>query len=295
MKKRILAVLLVCLLLTGCFGNKDLSESKTTTKTTNAKDVLVITVDKNKKTSKRRTSTTTKNTSSTDEIIYQRTNSSTTTVSTTTSSTTPQFNTLPTGSTTKKTTTTKKTSTTTKKTSSTTKTTKSTTKSTTKTTTKQSSANNPPIVAACEKECTTLTESCVKNVITCFENKTGYKHGTIWTNSVEYIWQASNRPNYYGYGCVAFAYKLSDAAFGTRPATKITDVKNYKVKVGDIIRFDEGTSHEHSSMILEVKSDTLVLTEANVRVDGGEGQVYWRRTISKTDRSNWSYVYTRYE
>ncbi len=269
MKKRLIVILLILFLVTGCF---DKENTKKTNKTTKAEDVLVITAKSNRAVSEH----TTKNKPTKTTIETQTINTYTTTTRTSTTSK-EEFQSINTTTTVTTKATTKKTTTKspTKSTTTTKKTTKKTTsKSTTKTTTKSS-----------------FTESTVKKAILAMKSK--YPTGTSWDNSREYWWKASNRTNYVGYGCVAFAYELSDAAFGTAPARIInnrTEVKNYKIKVGDIIRVNNDT---HMVIVTNVTSSTLSVAQGNVLYNG-KAIVYWEGTISNTDRSGWTFIWTRY-
>ena len=272
MKKVLIFIIMFSLFLTGCEKKE---EDAPTRKTTKAEDVLVITADSDRPvsehTSKSKPVKTYTTPLSSEEIV--------TTLTTTSATTTDEF--APINNTSKATTkvvtnTTIKSTTkgTTKKTTTTTK--KSTTKTTKKTTTKTSTG--------------TLTEKQVYNKIIAL--KKTYPTGTSWTADREYRWKASNRTNYYGYGCVAFAYMLSDAAFGTAPARQITGsaIKSYKVKIGDLIRVNNGN---HTVVVIGVTDKTITTAEGTVILNGKE-IVYWDRTISNKDRSGWTYIWTRY-
>ncbi len=87
-----------------------------------------------------------------------------------------------------------------------------------------------------------------------------------------------------GYGCAAFAFELSDAAFGDLPGRELHEFDN--IRVGDIIRVENGN---HSVVVLEVYSDKIVVCEGNFN-----SSVHWGREISRTDTSSWTYILTRY-
>ena len=109
-----------------------------------------------------------------------------------------------------------------------------------------------------------------------------------------------------GRGCVAFAYELSDAAFGMLPARKYAtseykeSVKGYSdsesikgeikfedIKVGDVIRLNKDI---HSVIVLEVNDDDIVTAEGNVG-----GTVCWENKRSKDNVMRMiNYYYTRY-
>lgn len=128
-----------------------------------------------------------------------------------------------------------------------------------------------------------LTEQEVYNAMIALKSQ--YPDGTPWNNDKKYVWKASNRKNYTGYGCAGFAFLLSDAAFGTAPATKHTDFKN--IRVGDIIR-QYGDSH--SIVVLKVNENSYTVAEGNMN-----GAVYWGREVSKEEAETMStYIYTRW-
>lgn len=167
----------------------------------------------------------------------------------------------------------------------------STTKKTTKkptTTTKKKEANLPasqetPTTTKSTTTTKKLTEEEVYNAMIALKNK--YPDGTPWTNDNKYIWKASNRKHYTGCGCAGFAFLLTDAAFGTAPATKHTDFKN--IRVGDIIR-QYGDSH--SVVVLKVNANGYTVAEGNMN-----GAVYWGREVSKEEAETMStYIYTRW-
>ena len=90
-----------------------------------------------------------------------------------------------------------------------------------------------------------------------------------------------------GYGCAGFAFILSDAAFGELPAVMLDNFTWDDIKVGDILRINNDT---HSVVVLEVKEDTLVITEGNY------GQtIHWGRKLSKEKALNADYILTRYQ
>ena len=92
-----------------------------------------------------------------------------------------------------------------------------------------------------------------------------YKEGTAWTNEAPY----SDSVGYYDWkgglldgkkiravGCVAFAFILSDAAFGSLPARMYTAcVFSFEdIKAGDILRVNNDT---HTMIVLEVSDWAL--------------------------------------
>ena len=79
--------------------------------------------------------------------------------------------------------------------------------------------------------------------------KNQYPEGTSWTNSNGYFWQGAPIQ---GYGCAAFAFMLSDAAFGDRSAYRFDTINYDALKVGDILRMNNDS---HSVIILEKNAD----------------------------------------
>lgn len=114
--------------------------------------------------------------------------------------------------------------------------------------------------------------------------KSQYPEGTPWTNDNFYAWNGGHF--YGGYGCSAFVFMLSDAAFGSKPARIDYDVTFDKVRVGDILRVN---GDSHSVIVLRVNADSVVVAEGNYN-----GTVHWGRTMSKTSVNNATYLLTRY-
>lgn len=99
--------------------------------------------------------------------------------------------------------------------------------------------------------------------------KEDYPEGMSWTNDDFYAWKGGGM-YYGGYGCVAFAYRMSDAAFGYLPADEPLDYDPALLRVGDMIRYDG-----HTIVILEVQSDAFIVTEGNFNYS-----VHWGRKVS---------------
>ena len=118
--------------------------------------------------------------------------------------------------------------------------------------------------------------------------KSKYPEGTPWTNSNSYVWDCTVFPDtvYTGFGCVAFAMILSDAAFGDREGRLVETVRLANVRVGDILRINGDT---HSVIVLEVNSDSVVIAEGNYN-----SSVHWGRTLSKQVVESADYLITRY-
>ena len=110
--------------------------------------------------------------------------------------------------------------------------------------------------------------------------KSTYPEGMRWTNANSYYSAALNTM---GYGCAAFAFRCSDAVFGTLPVTgKHSDFS--RVRVGDILRINNDS---HSVVVLEVKGDSVVVTEGNFN-----SSIHWGRTLTRQSLVNGSFVAT---
>lgn len=110
--------------------------------------------------------------------------------------------------------------------------------------------------------------------------KSKYPQGMPWTNANEYqTWGILGR------GCAAFAFILSDAAFGPGPYRVHYDFSN--IRVGDIIRLNYDT---HSVIVLEVRNNSVIVAEGNYN-----SMINWGREISfeEINRTG-TYVQTRY-
>jgi len=113
--------------------------------------------------------------------------------------------------------------------------------------------------------------------------KTIFPEGMTWTNDNFYCWKGGIY--YAGYGCAAFAFAVSDAAFGDAPAVIHNDYNN--IKIGDILRVNHDT---HSVIVLEVKPDSVVVAEGNYNE-----AIHWGREIPKAELvDEGSYIMTRY-
>ena len=111
-----------------------------------------------------------------------------------------------------------------------------------------------------------------------------YPEGRTWNNSNYYGWKGGIYSG--GYGCAGFAFLLSDAAFDSLPARMIRQFNFSDVRVGDILRVNQDT---HSVIILEVKSDGVVIAEGNYN-----NSIHWGRTLSRSEVLSATYLMTRY-
>lgn len=109
-----------------------------------------------------------------------------------------------------------------------------------------------------------------------------YPEGMRWTNDNSYYCAALRTT---GYGCAAFAFILSDAAFGDNPGTYYYDLS--QVRVGDILRLN---GDSHSVIVLSVGSGGVTVAEGNFN-----DSVHWGRYISFSEMApGFSYGITRY-
>ncbi|MCR8642925.1 copper amine oxidase N-terminal domain-containing protein [Paenibacillus sp. N1-5-1-14] len=110
-----------------------------------------------------------------------------------------------------------------------------------------------------------------------------YPEGMTWTNDNYYGWQGGVYSG--GYGCVGFAFILSDTVFGNLPARKHTDFDN--IQVGDIVRVNNDS---HSVVILSMNETTVTLAEGNYN-----SSIHWGRTLTWDKlKATGDYVMTRY-
>jgi hypothetical protein len=138
----------------------------------------------------------------------------------------------------------------------------------------------PGIGLSAEKSADALYNN-VYNVL--IAQKAIFPEGMHWTNDDYYEWNGGTFIG--GYGCAAFAFYLSDAAFGTNPATIHRDYNN--IKVGDILRVYNDT---HSVVVLEVKSNSVIVAEGNYN-----SSIHWGREMKKSEIiDDYSYIMTRY-
>lgn len=141
-----------------------------------------------------------------------------------------------------------------------------------------------PLSALAEESCPTEEE--VTEAILAL--KIQYPEGTPWSNESNTYSMSFPGITYIGYGCVAFAYLLSDAAFGigVLPPTEITDVKFEDVRSGDILRLNNDT---HSVIVVKALDDSVEIAEGNYNYS-----VHWGRILTKAEVEAASYLYTRY-
>ncbi len=116
--------------------------------------------------------------------------------------------------------------------------------------------------------------------------KSQYPEGKTWTNSTRYNWKGGS---YGAGGCMGFAFRMSDAAFGTLPARDIYPSSGKPItismlRVGDILRLPG-----HSVVVLEKHADHIIITEGNY-----QRKVHWGRKITAAQVKKANYYTTRY-
>ena len=120
--------------------------------------------------------------------------------------------------------------------------------------------------------------------------KATHPEGTEWTNDNLYNWKGYAPQNgvYWsgGYGCVGFAFMLSDAAFGKLPARELTNITIDDVRPGDVLRIN---GNSHSVIVLEVHKDHVIIAEGNYM-----GTVHWGRKLTASQVAEADYMLTRY-
>ncbi len=147
------------------------------------------------------------------------------------------------------------------------------------------------------------TPTEVYKAMIALKDQDAYKEGTPWTNDEPYSaakgyyhWKGGTLggANISAVGCVAFAFILSDAAFGGLPARMYAaGAFTYEdIKVGDILRVNNDA---HTVIVLEVADVGVVVAEGNISTGDHKGKVHWGRSISKEEvmRSTSHYI-TRY-
>lgn len=116
-----------------------------------------------------------------------------------------------------------------------------------------------------------LDAESVYNAMIALQDK--YPTGMTWTNDNFYAWKGGIYSG--GYGCAAFAFMLSDAAFGDLPARMTDTFDTSSIRVGDILRYSG-----HSFIVLEVKQSSVIAAEGNIN-----SSIMWGREIPFGDIS----------
>lgn len=155
-----------------------------------------------------------------------------------------------------------------------------------------------PAAGLSTRDSTIPTPTKVYESMIALKDQEAYKEGTVWTDdepysaSKEYYhWKGGtlDGKNISAVGCVAFAFILSDTAFGSLPARMYAEGEFAfeDIKVGDILRVHNDT---HTVIVLEVSDVGVIVAEGNA-----SGKVHWGRAISKEEvMNNTSHYITRY-
>lgn len=101
--------------------------------------------------------------------------------------------------------------------------------------------------------------------------KSEYPEGMPWTNDNYYYFEVAR---IHGYGCAAFAFLCSDAAFGVDTPVTDTHTDFDRIRAGDILRINYNT---HSVIVLEKKEDSVIVAEGNFN-----SSIHWGREISRS-------------
>ena len=148
------------------------------------------------------------------------------------------------------------------------------------------------------RDSTIPTPTEVYESMIALKDQEAYKEGTVWTDDEPYSaskgyyhWKGGtlDGKNISAVGCVAFAFILSDTAFGSLPARMYAEGEFAfeDIKVGDILRVHNDT---HTVIVLEVSDVGVIVAEGNA-----SGKVHWGRAISKEEvMNNTSHYITRY-
>ena len=129
--------------------------------------------------------------------------------------------------------------------------------------------------------------------------KDTYPEGTPWTNFTPYGRDGNLGDAYRwkggaikgassGVGCAAFAFILSDEAFGVLPARAI-DKGGFAfedVRVGDILRVN---NNSHFVVVMQKSAGGVTVAEANYNKS-----VHWGRALSQAEVMNADFIITRY-
>ncbi len=114
-------------------------------------------------------------------------------------------------------------------------------------------------------------------------------YGSKGTKGDSYIWKGGTILGNVrsGVGCAAFAFELSDAAFGNLPA-RVPEgkVKFENVRPGDILRIN---GNSHSVIVLKKTAVGVIIAEANYNKS-----VHWDRALSKAEVEAADFIVTRY-
>ncbi len=135
-----------------------------------------------------------------------------------------------------------------------------------------------------------VTEEAMKNLI--LSLKDSYPEGFPYTTDIVYASKAENTWfDLIGLGCSAFAYRVSDMAFGTAPMRYVTAINYDDIMVGDILHYDPDPNDDttHVVVVLEVYQECVVTVEANYG-----GVIHWGNIFTSEQVEGMIGYYTRY-
>lgn len=150
-------------------------------------------------------------------------------------------------------------------------------------------------MAYAQEESTVPTPTQVYETLIALKNTDKFREGTTWTDATHKYgpWKggpvAGNVTG--GTGCAAFAFELSDIAFGDLPARTVTPIQLSNMLPGDILRINGNT---HSVIVLQVSESGVVIAEGNISINGNGGIVHWGRTLTRDEVESSTYHITRY-
>lgn len=135
-----------------------------------------------------------------------------------------------------------------------------------------------------------ITQQDVYNAIIALKEK--YPEGTPWNGDyTKYVWNTTPEEGvtFIGYDCAAFAYILSDEAFGYSPAYYVRDAK--ELRVGDIVHLGQNfNSTGHYVVIIGVSPDGFTVAEGNYNK-----KVHWGDTFTRSQMEYYmDFGYSRY-
>ncbi len=149
---------------------------------------------------------------------------------------------------------------------------------------------------------TDLTPTQVYQKMIALKEQAQYAEGASWTNDTpyssgsEYQWKGGpiTGANIRAVGCVAFAFILSDEAFGSMQ-NRIFAKGSFAyedIKPGDILRVNNDA---HTVIVLETAENGVIVAEGNLSTGDHKGKVHWGRAISKAEvMDSTSHYITRY-
>ena len=152
--------------------------------------------------------------------------------------------------------------------------------------------------AAADTNATVPSYNQVREAMLALKDKEGFTEGTTWTNFEPYGSKGNKGEDYKwnggkikgadrGVGCAAFAFILSDAAFGNLPSRTIDQggFQYEDIKPGDILRL----SNSHFVIVTQVSPGGVIVAEGNYNKS-----VHWGRALSKEEVMASNFIVTRY-